>query len=246
MKLFVFAFFIFTLILQLHATNYCENIKELPKKWIQHKFRHSNHSCCEISESQWNLIIWYFLRVSSNVNVTQIVRESESCRYEHYINHFLNDLFNYTNLEYYMERIIYRERDQILDKQGEIRTNTTFQWHAPYETHPTGYAGNEFHFRNKLSKRSCVREDEPRYGSVILASDVQIIDDYLNGMIRYPFESKQSHYVILIYGNINIDRWHDLSSSILTKLWRKYLILDAIILASCNQGRVSGFLFFFI
>lgn len=101
------------------------------------------------------------------------------------------------------------------------------------------HAGNKFHFKNRLSKRNCVREDEPRFGSVILASDVEIIDDYLNGITRYPFESKQSHYVILIYGSFNVDSWHHWSSSILTKLWKKYGILDVILLASCNPGRVS-------
>lgn len=238
MKLFVVAIFILTLIFQLQARNYCENIEDLPKKWTQRNY--SQHlSCCEMTYSQWNLIVWYFLRVSSNVNVTQIVRENESCRYEHYINHFLNDLYNYTHLEYYMRRIVYRKRDQILDKKGEIQVNTTYQWHAIMEPHLAQHGGNEFDFQNKLSKQSCVREDEPRFGSVILASDAQIIDDYLNGPIRYPFESKQSHYIILIYGNFNRDIWHDLSSSIMTKLWKKFGILDAFILASCNPGRVS-------
>lgn len=245
MKLFVIAVFSSAFILQLQAANYCEHIKDLPKKWAQ-RHHTQQHSCCEMTDSQWNLIVWYFLRVSSNLNVTQIVRENESCRYERYINHFLRDLFKYTNSEYYMQRIVYRKRDQILQKKHEIQVNTTYQWHAVYEynvsleTYLTGVPGNHFEvFQSILSKRNCVREDEPRYGSVILALDAQIIDDYLNGPVRYPFESKQSHYIILIYGTFDRKVWHDLSSSIVTKLWKKFGILDAIILASCNPDRVS-------
>lgn len=242
MKAFVIVVFSLALILQHQAAgyyaNYCENIEDLPKKYTQRNC--SQHlSCCEMTDSQWNLIVWYFLRVSSNVNVTQIVRENETCRYERYINHFLHDLFKYTSLEYYVRRIIYRKRDQMLDKRSEIQTNTTYQWHAMVEPNLTGFAGNEFDFQRKLLKRNWVREDEPRYGSVILASDAQIIDDYLNGPMRYPFDSKQSHYIILIYGTFNAETWHDLSSSIMTKLWKKFGILDAFILASCNPGRVS-------
>lgn len=149
MKPFVITFFILLMILQLQAANYCENIDELSTKWTHQNCSHQR-SCCEISDGQWNLIVWYFLRVSSNVNVTQIVRETESCRYEHYINHFLSDLFEYTRLEYYMERIIYRKRDQILDKQQEIQVNTTYQWHAIQETHPTGYAGTDVNVLKNL------------------------------------------------------------------------------------------------
>lgn len=232
MKLFVIAVVSLTSMWTLQAANYCEKIEEIPQKWTPRNCR----SCCEMTDSQWNLIVWYFLRVSSNLNVTQIVRENESCRYERYINHFLHDLFKYTNSEYYVQRIVYRKRDQILEKKHEIQVNTTYHWHA---THLTEVAENHFDFHSKLSKRNCVREDEPRYGSVILASDAQIIDDYLNGPMRYPFESKQSHYVILIYGTFNREVWHDLSSSIMTKLWKKFGILDAFILASCNPTRVS-------
>lgn len=141
-----------------------------------------------------------------------------------------------------MRRIVYGKREQILDKKHEIQVNTTYQWHAMIETHLLERSPRNFleqFFQNKLSKRNCVREDEPRYGSVVLASDAQIIDDFLNGPARYPFESKQSHYIILIYGTFNREVWHNLSSSIMTKLWKKFGILDALILASCNPDRVS-------
>lgn len=240
MKLLVLAVFILPLICPLQAKkyNYCERIAELPEKWTR-RGGSSQLSCCEMTDGQWNLIVWYFLRVSSNVNVTQIVHENESCWYERYINHFLHDLFKYVNTEYYMQRIIYRKRDRNLEKKHEIQVNTTYLWHAYYYTHLAGDAGNHFDFHSKLLKRSCVREDEPRYGSVILASSAEIIDDYLNGPVRYPFESKQSHYIIFIYGAFDRKVFHELSSSILTKLWKKFGILDAIILASCNPTRVS-------
>lgn len=231
----VIATIILILILQLQATNYCENIEELSEKWTHYNCSDRQLNCCEITDSQWNLIVWYFLRVSSNVNVTQIVHESESCHNERYVNHFISDLYKYTGLEYFLQRIIYR-KPEYLDEENEIKVNTIYKWNG---TEPAGYPGNEFYFRNKFSKRNRVREDEPRYGSVILASDIQVIDDYLNGMTRYPFDSKQSHYIIFIYGGFDIDKWDDLASSIMTKLWKQHGILDAIILASCNPMRVS-------
>lgn len=237
MRSFVIVILSSILICQLEAANYCEHINDLPKKWTTHNHTTQN-SCCELTDSQWNLMVWFFLRVSSNLNVTQIVNETESCFYERYVNHILSDLYKYTALEYYVERLTYRKRDQILDKNQEIEVNRTYKWHAKREIHPTGFAGNKFHFRNKLSKKNCIREDEPRYGSVILASNLRIIDDFLNGFTRNPFESKQSHYIILIYGSSDIGHWDDLASSIMTKLWKKHGILDAIILASCFPTRV--------
>lgn len=241
MKSFIIAVFISTLVLQLHTANYCEIIEDLPNKWtVYSRNRSHQHSCCELSEGQWNLIVWYFLRVSSNVNVTQIVNESEPCVYERYVNHLLNDLNTYVVLEYYMHRLIYRKRDQILDKKHELKVNSTYKWHVRQEdTYSTGDDGKKFHFRNKLSKQNCIREDEPRYGSVVLASNFEIVDNFLNGVTRYPFLSKQSHYIILIYGSISADRWEEYSSSIMTKLWKKHGILDAIILSSCDPQTVN-------
>lgn len=242
MKPFVSLIVMLTLSLQLKAANYCEKLVELPEKWTQ--IRRSVHNdCCEITDGQWNLIVWYFLRVGSNINLTQIVRASESCQYERYVNHFISDLYKYTNLEYILERVIYQNRDQILDKQREIQFNSTYKWHIVEEPDTDGYPEYRFllrQFRNKLSKRNCIREDEPRYGSVILASDITLIDEYLNGNTRYPFDSKLSHYVILIYGDFDSERWDDLAASIMTKLWKKHGILDAIILASCNPTRVRS------
>lgn len=242
MKPFVIAILILSSILRLQAANYCENIIELPEKWTQDNCS-VQQKCCEITDSQWSFIVWYFLRVSSNINVTQIVRESEtSCHNERYVNHFISDLYKYTGLEYFLKRIIFGKSDEILDEKQKIWVNTLYEWHGKADEKPgnKSYPGNKFYFRNKYSTWNRVREDEPRYGNVILVSDVQLMDDYLDGITRYPFDSKQSHFVIFIYGGFDINQWDDFSSSIMTKLWKKYGILDAIILAACNPIRVSS------
>lgn len=67
-----------------------ENITEQWKRLNKINF---STNCCEVSDKQWELIKWYFLRVGSFVSVTEIVREISFSKQTHYMNHFVEDLY---------------------------------------------------------------------------------------------------------------------------------------------------------
>lgn len=202
--------------------------------------------CYELSKSQWNMINWFFSRIGSYINVTEIVRDSEteSNRLDNYVSHFVQDLYHHTGLSYHNQRVEYGYDDEGIDAMNPFPINP-FIWHTD-EDEPVNYTshgikGNKRKFRSKLFKQHRQREDEPEFGSVVLASDIRIIDHFLNGPTRYPFDSRRSHYVIIIYGEFigGAYRWENLISRILAKLWKSHSILNVLFFSTCSGEYVS-------
>lgn len=204
---------------------------ELSEQWTPNNTY--DKSCCELSKKQWEIISWYFLRVGSHVNVTQIQRNNKTL----YMSHFLRELYHYTGLEYYTHNI-YFSGDQVTQKHPF--EDSSYHWHAESEpTNSTYYIEEDaLNIREKILKQNWIREDEPSSASVVLAADFEIIDRFLNGVIRIPFTAKRAHYVILVYKELEYDDWDKWASSILSKMWKLYGILNAIVLASCKPNNV--------
>lgn len=225
----------------LKASEYCQVDTQLAGLWENnHNFR---NSCCEMSTGQWGLIGWYFARIGSYINVTEIVRESDFRRHKNnnnYIADFLKDLYKYTGIDYITERIVYSFDDEVADEMVKININP-YIWKTD-ENKRVNYTDdieeNKKYIRSKLIKQHRQREDEPEFGKVILASDIKIIDHYLNSPNRPLFDSKRSHYVILIYEQSTVNMELTISK-ILAKLWKVHGILNAIVLATCQPKYAS-------
>lgn len=221
----------------------CTNWQNIANQWKNFNKTEDPNSCCGISKGQWDLIKWYFLRVGSHLNVTEIHRDAEYYQPRFFMSLFLHDLYEYTGMEYYTQRIRYRVRDEQLDEQDTFN-DTTYQWHAELSKN-----GNSNYFieedkldiRAQILKKSWNREDDPSIGSIVLASDIEIIDHYLNGkQTKEPFHSKRAYYIILIYRKfINNEDWDRLAGRILAKLWKVYGIMNAIVMATCKKDNVS-------
>lgn len=98
-----------------------ENITEQWKRLNKINF---STNCCEVSDKQWELIKWYFLRVGSFVSVTEIVREISFSKQTHYMNHFVEDLYRYTGLKYYTHQIMYSISEEQANKEDIFDDNT--------------------------------------------------------------------------------------------------------------------------
>ncbi|XP_031622960.1 uncharacterized protein LOC116340548 [Contarinia nasturtii] len=217
------------------ALDYCFIENELSEQWAQPNNTYDK-SCCELSEKQWEIISWYFLRVGSYINVTQIQRHNKTL----YMNHFLRELYRYTGLEYYTH-VVHFTGEKVAEEN--LYEDNSYQWHAESKLRNSTYyiEENELNIREQIRKQNRIREDEPSSGSVVLAADFEIIDQFLNGIIRIPFTSKRAHYVILVYKELAHDNWDKWASSILTKMWKVYGILNAIVLASCKPNNIGIF-----
>lgn len=222
----------------------CNILQSIVDQWKNVNKTVDPNSCCGLSESQWELIKWYFLRVGSHLNVTEIVRDVDFFQPRCFMSYFLNDLYDHTGMEYYTSRIRYRVQDEQLDEQDTFN-DTTYQWHA--ELSKYGYSNyfieeDKLNIRAQILKKSWNREDDPSIGSIVLASDIEIIDHYLNGkQTKEPFHSKRAYYIILLYQRFeNNAYWDRLASRILAKLWKVYGIMNAIVMGSCKKDNVSS------
>lgn len=217
---------------------YCHLENNPSAQWEQVKHQ-QNNSCCEITDKQWELMKWYFLRVGSHLNVTEIVREADFYNQSLYMSYFLKDLYKYTGLEYYTHIVRYKKKQEVADERDP--DDNTYQWHAelPKLGNSTYYIEEDkLDIRAQILMKNWNREDEPDSGNVVLAKSIETIDHFLNGKTKQPFESKRSYYIILIYHQITHD-WDMYASSILSKLWKVHGILNAIVVGSCKKNNVS-------
>lgn len=203
---------------------------------------------CELSEKQWNLIAWYFERVSY-LEVTQIVASDQyNRRASRFCDYAIKRLAELTNIEYQTFLVDYNFKDEDIPPQPYTwhnerpeprhkipKTNNSRQPNKSAWIQDTNETAKE---RFKTAYR--VREDEPEFGSLVIAESVQIFDYYVNGDARHPFDGKRAHYVLLVHKPIDEKTWNDYASNVMAKIWKVYGILNAIILSSCNQENVSA------
>lgn len=216
--------------------HYCDFERNLEMNWV----RSENYvPCCEISADQWKFIKWYFARVGSHIDVSQFVREVDTGA--SFTNQFLVDLHEHTGLEIRNYGVNYSQIDEFVDSNVHIRK--FFELHPEYSAD-----GNSTYFvrdqklevRRNIFQQNWIREDKPSKGMVVLATDIDIIDHFLNRVDQQPFVAKRAFYIIIIYKEPNHDvNWDQLASSILSKLWKVHGILHAIIFSTCHNANVS-------
>lgn len=216
------------------AFYFCGEDTKLDKLWDQYP---GNGKCCGLSADHWKLISWYFQRVGSYLNVTEIYREHKWQGL--YMSHFLKELPQYITMEYYTNRVCYEEADELAEVDDPL--NNTYWWHAEFSKNGNStywVEEDKLNVRPQILKKNWKREDEPHSGNVVLADKIEVIDHYLNGLTRLPFKAKRAYYVIIIYKEIGAN-WDKYASSILSKLWKIHGILNAIVIGSCKENNVS-------
>lgn len=203
------------------------------------KFKGTNISdlCCQVSHDQWAFLGWYFLRVGSHINVTEVVRESNCSRHKNhndYITYFLKDLYKYTGLNVISHCFEYDE--EITSKQfTKMHNMNPYIW-KPNEHNRINYTtdieDNKTYIRSKIIRRHRQREDEPEYGNIIFTSDLKMLENYLDG--PYPFISKRSVCVIVLHGpqKFGMD-FEKVVSRILAKLWHFHGVLNGLLMTTC-------------
>lgn len=81
-------------------------------------------------------------------------------------------------------------------------------------------------------------KDQGYVGIIVLVEDLHILDDYLEGSVRPPFQSTEGLYTIFVMATENNSR--NILERVLEKLWRNYGILIAVVVFVC-QDNVSLF-----
>lgn len=217
---------------------YCtyENIKG---KW---QLRIVSRACCDVSPKQWEIIAWYFKRVNSYIDVTEVIREKKKVikASSTFSSDFARELYPRTGLDCYSKRVDYSYYDEMVDK-AEPHAKA-YKWHAELSkissNNETYVTDTSMDIRRRIPSKS-IRMDEPDKGVIVLTQDIAILDSYLNGESRHPFIKKRAHYIIFVYKEINDQKHFDkLASSVVTKLWVYHGILNAIILSSCKNESV--------
>lgn len=236
MKISLIAFYLQVCSVFCHVT--CEQYycSTMFGKWQHLK---SIRQCCGLSVEQMNLIAWFFVRVSSYIEVTEVVPEEISAQRSKFTSYFLKDLFQHTGLEYFTYRVDYSHRDQLKDEDEPYAQ--TYKWHAELlkgvnRTHFVEDTESTF---EKMAPGNGVREDDPDFGSVVLSEHIETLDAYLNGETRHPFKAKRAHYVLIVYRAMESRTWDKWASSVLSKLWTHHGILNAIIISTCKEKNVS-------
>lgn len=80
-----------------------------------------------------------------------------------------------------------------------------------------------------------LRGDEIDFGALVLVENISILDKYLVGPSRPPFQFPRHMYVIVIT-NSNEPHFEEESATFLRKLWLDYGIANAILITPCAGG----------
>lgn len=200
---------------------------------------------CMITNDQWVLIAWYFKRAPF-VEITEIVNAAPDGGNP---SQFGNDIAKV--MPWCIEKLIKTQTVDYLTEEAKVTNTQTYGWHAvhyesrsnlsiasePFSVYVERDTADKIKRRTKMLNRT--REDSPLFGSLVIADTVNVIDEYLLGYPRRPFKYPRVNFVILIYKNDSSTLWNSVAAKVLTKLWKMYGVLNAIIISTCNPSEVS-------
>lgn len=78
---------------------------------------------------------------------------------------------------------------------------------------------------------STLRNDEPQTGTLVVVTNITVIDDYLVGTGRSPFRTPRSHYILIL--RYIFKGWKEHVDRVLRKLWHVYGIVNVLVIAPC-------------
>lgn len=199
---------------------------------------------CTITEHQWKLIAWYLER-APYVEITEIVTNGAiNGGASYFANDFVRQL---------TPRINQRIKTQTVDYstvEGNVTDTQTYGWHgvrfqtgdnattSPSEVVVFGERDTAASIKKRERAHNQTREDAPVFGSVVLVENTELVDKYLVGYPRRPFKHPRANFVIISYKNETNINWESNSVKILTRLWKYYGVLNAIIISACQPEEV--------
>ena len=87
------------------------------------------------------------------------------------------------------------------------------------------------------------RRDEPQLGVLVLVDSVDLLDNYLFGAARYPFNNPKSNFILSISESKESFEESDQETNrfvtinrVMWKLWNDYAIVNVILVSSCGFG----------
>lgn len=229
---------VLTVIHSLHS--YTIATSEIDRKWkLQSDF-------CTITEMQWKLIEWYFERVPY-IEVTEIIENGANRHNHSAATQFTNNAVK--ELEWRIKKKIHT---QTVDFATEDRVSNTQTygwrgWRFPSRENATKPVHNLVVFRDRddaesirkrLTFSNSPRDDSPTFGGLVFVECSDLVDNYLTGYPRPPFKHQRANFVIIAYKLEENLSWDETAGRILTRLWKRYGILNAIILSTCHSDQV--------
>lgn len=212
-----------------------------------------NSNRCKLTDAQWKIIAWYFER-APYIELTEIIENNAINLNKN--NHFINEVLNELLL-----RIGKRVKIQTVDlltDEGNVTNTQTYGWHGVrFDTisNATNSTDNEIEIirerdteiniqKRMLMSPNRTREDSPMFGSLIIAENIRLIDDYLIGQPRRPFKYTRANFIIIIYNNSDANTVWDVNAArILTRLWKIYSVLNVIIISACKSNDVNWIIY---
>lgn len=206
----------------------------------------SNH--CTLTDAQLKIIAWYFER-APYIELTQLIENNaiDSNKNNHFINEVLNELL--IRLE---KRVQIQTVDSLTD-EGNVTNTQSYGWNG-FRFDSFSNASKSTDTENEIiwerdtfgniQKRMSLspnrtREDSPIFGSLIIVENIRLIDEYLIGQPRRPFKYTRANFIIIIHSNSDVNTlWDTNAARILTRLWKVYSVLNAIIISTCKSDDV--------
>lgn len=121
----------------------------------------------------------------------------------------------------------------------------TYTWSGKqFESRPQRPMINERKKRQLVTRKRPTRKDEPELGSLVIVDTISILDNYLKGPPRRPFNNQRTYFVLLV--RLMEENWKIDVENLLEKLWRDYGIINVILLTPCGGDKVLISLFYLI
>lgn len=125
-------------------------------------------------------------------------------------------------------------RFSVLDQdyvEPSVRYADIFNWHGERFKLKANQTVN-MTIELDMEKYDAITADSTKGGSVIIVDQIAVLDKYLNGPAKKPFQNPRWNYVIVIHKIVESD-YKNLYEKLLKKLWIDYGIANAILLSPC-------------
>lgn len=196
---------------------------------------------CDVTKDQWKLIAWYLER-APYIEVTEIVDNGANRPgASQFANRFVKELTLYAS-----ETI----RTQTVDFETEELNPELYGWRGMRfqpRANETKRDEDVVIFQERDTFEDVVhrtiavnrtRQDEPIFGSIVLVECTDLIDDYLIGYPRRPFNYPRANFIIVTYKLEDGKAWATTANRIMSRLWNIYGVLNALIMSTCRKDEV--------
>lgn len=212
----------------------------LHAKW-QH-LDDDRHIDCMPTDAQWQLIAWYFDRVSY-VELTELVENANDKNQQRYVVDLVRNLPARVSKPLRMQTV-----DLSVD-EGNVTRTQRYGWRGVYFAARANVTKpNDQHVRVSRESAASIKKltrhvnhgsvDAAMRGSLVVVDSTHLLDDYLIGYPRRPFNHPRARVIVLVYRNESEAIWEMNAAKLMARLWKIYSILNAIVISPCRAQEV--------